>query len=68
MKSCYRYRTSVLVGRWRRRPEKALEDAVAAGQALHDSASGVQWQVSGMIQESFCNLSDACGGVYPPPD
>ena len=68
LKTCYRYRTATLVGPWRRSPDKALEDAVAAGQATIDHA-GPRWQVSGMVEESFCNLDNAaCGGIYPPPD
>jgi len=69
VKACYRYRTSTLVGAWRQSPEKALDDAVAAGQATRTGTDPVQWQVGGTVQESICNLEDApCGGIYPPPD
>jgi hypothetical protein len=68
LKACYRYRTTVLVGPWRRTSDKALEDAVAAGQATFDHA-GLRWQVRGMVEESFCNLDNAaCGGAFPPAD
>jgi hypothetical protein len=65
-KACYRYRTAVLVGPWRRSADQALQDAVAAGQAKLDHA-GPRWQVNGMVEESFCHLDKAsCGGVSPP--
>jgi len=68
LKACYRYRTAVLVGPWRQSSDKALADAVPAGQASLDHA-GPRWQVRGMIEESFRNLDNAAGsGVYPPPD
>jgi len=58
----------VLVGPWRRTSDKALEDAVAAGQATFDHA-GLRWQVRGMVEESFCYLDNAaCGGAFPPAD
>jgi len=34
----YRYRTPALVGPWRETADAALEDAVKAGQARHDSS------------------------------
>jgi hypothetical protein len=67
-RACYRYRTPALIGPWRRRPEKALEDAIGAGQARRVGPEGFQWTVSGEVEESLCDYSGPCGGVYPPPD
>ena len=64
-KACYRYRTQVLVGPWRRRPEQALEDAVKAKQAVIDEGGTWHWVVDGEIEESFCDREGACGGEYP---
>ena len=64
-RACYRYRTPVLLGPWRRRPEKALEDAANAGQVRGDGAS---WVVPGDIEQSICDEGGSCGGIYPPPD
>lgn len=64
---CFRYRTSVLVGPWRRRAEKALDDARAAGQAQIDAAGGLSWNVNGTIERSDCHSDGApCRGIYPP--
>lgn len=65
-RACYRYRTLVLVGPWRRRPEKALEDAIGARQVRRED-EGLRWIVKGEIQESRC-VDGPCGGVYPPAD
>jgi hypothetical protein len=63
-RACYRYRTPVLLGPWRRRPEAALEDAARAGQR-DDFAS---WTVPGDVEQSLCDGGGPCGGAYPPPD
>ena len=49
----YRYRTAVLVGRWRATRDAAIDDAVAAQQAFRgpDEPSGVTWIVPGRIEE-----------------
>ena len=49
----YRYRTTVLTGRWRDSRDAALRDAIAANQALEDAGSsgGVRWLVPGEIEE-----------------
>ena len=49
----YRYRTAVLVGSWRNSRDVAIEDAVAAKQAVREpgEASGVRWIVPGSIEE-----------------
>ena len=49
----YRYRTSVLAGRWRETREDALRDALKAHQALADPSApgGVRWLVHGEIEE-----------------
>ena len=63
---CFRYRTCVLVGPWRRRAEKALDDALEAGQA-QIGAAGLSWNVNGMIERSDCHSHGApCRGIYPP--
>ena len=33
-RACYRYRTEVILGRWRRQPERAIDDAIAAGPGI----------------------------------
>jgi hypothetical protein len=60
----YRYRTAVLVGRWRDSAEAAVEDAVAARQARrHDKIHGaIHWVVPGEIeQESADELKRRVG-------
>ena len=64
---CYRYRTATLVGRWRRTPDKALDDAVQIGLARRDRGA-VEWRVIGGIEESRCDEPGPCGGTLPPPD
>lgn len=64
--ACYRYKTPVLVGPWRRRPERALEDAVAAGQVRYDERGEPLWEVSGTIERSACRSDAPCRGIYPP--
>lgn len=64
-RACYRYRTPVLVGPWRRCPDKALADAVKAGQARADDGGTLNWLVTGGIEESRCDRPGPCGGVYP---
>ena len=61
-RACYRYRTTALVGPWRRRAESALEDAIRAGQ--RDDCA--RWIVPGDIEQSICDEGGPCGGVYPP--
>jgi len=46
----FRYRTSVLIGRWRARPDAALADAIAAGQAENGPDGGILWRVDGRIE------------------
>jgi len=48
----YRYRTKALVGPWRPTRQQAIEDALRAGQARSDTASGpdVNWRVEGEIE------------------
>ena len=65
-RACYRYRTSVLVGPWRRQPDKALADAVEAGQARRQQAGDVAWAVGGGVEQSLCDHGGPCGGIYPP--
>ncbi len=50
----YRYRTAVLVGRWRRSRDLAIEDAIVAKQARREAGdpSGLKWIVPGQIEES----------------
>jgi len=64
-RACYRYRTTVLVGPWRRHPDKALEDAVRAGQARAGEGGDLAWLVTGRIEESPCDRPGPCGGIYP---
>ena len=47
----FRYRTTVLVGRWRLSRGAAIDDAIAAKQAFLDEASVVTWIVPGRIEE-----------------
>jgi hypothetical protein len=49
----YRYRTAVLVGNWRNSRDVAIEDAVAAKQAVREptEASELRWIVPGRIEE-----------------
>ena len=47
----YRYRTTVLVGSWRRTREGAIEDAINAKQAARE-LDGVKWIVPGRIEEA----------------
>ena len=65
-RACYRYRTSVLIGPWRRDPDRAIEDAIAAGQASRNERGDLRWIISGEIETSPCEPEAACGGVYPP--
>ena len=51
-RACYRYKTPVLTGPWRRRPEKALDDALRARQARCDEQGEVAWEVSGTIESN----------------
>lgn len=66
LRACYRYKTPVLTGPWRRRPEKALDDALRARQARRDDRGEVAWEVSGTIERSDCHSGAPCRGVYPP--
>ena len=65
-RACYRYRTPVLVGPWRRRPEKAIKDAIEANQARDRQDGVLEWNVSGEVEVSLCDHGGPCGGVYPP--
>ena len=49
----YRYRTTAIVGPWRNRPEKAIEDAAKVQLATLDSTEpeGCRWLVHGKIEE-----------------
>ena len=66
--ACYRYRTLVLIGPWRRTCERALQDAAAAGQVERREDGSLDWIIPGDIQKSPCVASAPCGGVYPGPD
>jgi len=66
--ACYRYKTPVLTGPWRRRPERARQDAIAARQAHRDPQGDLHWTMSGEIEKSPCRPDAPCGGVVPPPD
>jgi hypothetical protein len=46
----FRYRTPVLIGKWRSRSDAALEDAIAAGQAERGADGVVLWRVEGHIE------------------
>ena len=50
----YRYRTSALVGPWRKTPRQAVLDALRARQAHRDSRDRqvLRWMVPGRIEES----------------
>lgn len=49
----YRYRTTVLLGRWRSSPQEAARDAVRARQAenCEKGEHGIRWRVNGEIEE-----------------
>ena len=66
MRACYRYRTSALVGPWRREPARALDDAVKAGLVDGAEADAPRWRVTGEIERSPCARGNPCGGIYPP--
>ena len=66
MRACYRYRTSALVGPWRREPARALDDAVKAGLVDGSEAAPPRWRVAGEIEQSVCARGSPCGGIYPP--
>ena len=66
LRCCYRYRTPVLMGPWRRQPDRALDDAVLAGQARRDEQGLVSWRVEGTIERSECRSESPCRGIYPP--
>ena len=65
-RACYRYRTEVILGRWRRQPERAIDDAIAAGQAWRNGGGHLHWHVPGEIEKSPCEPDAPCRGVYPP--
>ena len=49
----YRFRTSALVGPWRKTARQAVRDAVRAHQARRDDrAKAVHWLVPGRIEET----------------
>ncbi len=50
----YRFRTSALVGPWRKTPRQAVLDAVRAHQARRDERDrdAVRWLVPGRIEET----------------
>lgn len=64
---CYRYKTRTLIGPWRRRAEKAREDALRAGQ-ISPSGGTPEWRVMGEIEPSYCDKGGPCGGDYPPEE
>ncbi len=64
--SCYRYRTAALTGPWRRRPDRAIEDAVKARQVSLERGGALSWNVSGEIEHSPCHPGAPCHGIYPP--
>ena len=49
----YRYRTSVLLGRWKSSPKEAAQDAIRAGQAepCETGQHGIRWRLNGEIEE-----------------
>ena len=52
----FRYRTSALVGPWRKTARQAVLDAVRARQARRDDrARAVHWLVPGRIEETGAN-------------
>jgi hypothetical protein len=63
--SCYRYKTPALSGPWRQRPDRALDDAIRARQAMRDESGAVWWRVTGTIEQSNCKSDAPCGGIYP---
>ena len=48
----WRFRTAVLVGRWRPTIEQAVEDAIAQRQAAREESrpNGLLWHVPGFIE------------------
>ena len=64
---CYRYRTAVLHGPWRRQAESARQDAREAGQVGSPRDASV-WRVKGEIEASYCDKGGPCGGEYPPEE
>ena len=64
---CFRYRTVVLYGPWRRQAEAAQQDAIGAGQVLPEGSKAT-WLVEGEIEASYCDKGGACGGRYPADD
>ena len=68
----YRYRTAVLLGKWRDTPKEAARDAVRSGQAedCEAGAYGVRWRVYGRIEEESRSTpagrgSEARAGIDP---
>lgn len=57
----YRYRTLVLAGPWRSRPEDAIDDAVTARQARFEEGGRLVWLVQGSIEASGLVFPDATG-------
>lgn len=49
----FRYRTSVLTGRWRDRYEDAVADAARARQLVYDAENpgDIRWTVPGQIEQ-----------------
>ena len=58
--ACFRYRTPVLVGRWRRSAEEAIEDAIVADQAFRYRDGEVHWTVWGKIEQSLRHEGGSC--------
>lgn len=65
---CYRYRTPVLHGPWRRGRTSAQQDAIEAGQARLCGDRAEWCVVGGGIEASYCDQGGPCGGEYPPED
>ncbi|MGZ8281406.1 MAG: hypothetical protein ACXWUN_00475 [Allosphingosinicella sp.] len=62
LRVAYRYRTSTLVGPWRRTRLQAELDAVAAGQAMLDHVGDMRWLVDGEIeQDEHAGAPDQAG-------
>ena len=57
----YRYRTSVLTGRWRERYEEAVADAARARQIVFDAEKpgDFRWSVPGQIEQRGENEAKA---------